>query len=127
MATGLSRPGKSREGPGTGRDRTGPRDLEGPVVLAGQDLETLKVPGLFVKVPGPPRSLFSPLNITRNEPICRCRHKLASRFAGGGGTAHKQASRLFPRLKHHFCLLPLKQQWYFVTKIVPTYCEKKLF
>ena len=41
---GLSRPGKSREGPGTGRDRTGPRDLEGPVVLAGQDLETLKVP-----------------------------------------------------------------------------------
>ena len=31
MATGLSRPGKSREGPGTGRDRT------------GQDLETLKV------------------------------------------------------------------------------------
>ena len=44
---GLSRPGKSREGPGTGRDRTGPRDLEGPVVLAGQDLETLKVPGLF--------------------------------------------------------------------------------
>ena len=48
MATGLSRPGKSREGPGTGRDRTGPRDLEGPVVLAGQDLETLKVPGLFL-------------------------------------------------------------------------------
>ena len=41
---GLFRPGKSREGPGTGRDRTGPRDLEGPVVLAGQDLETLKVP-----------------------------------------------------------------------------------
>ena len=51
---GLSRPGKSWEGPGTGRDRTGPRDLEGPVVLAGQDLETLKVPGLFLKVPGPP-------------------------------------------------------------------------
>ena len=41
---GLFRPGKSREGPGTGWDRTGPRDLEGPVVLAGQDLETLKVP-----------------------------------------------------------------------------------
>ena len=41
---GLFRPGKSREGPGTGRARTGPRDLEGPVVLAGQDLETLKVP-----------------------------------------------------------------------------------
>ena len=50
---GLSRPGKSREGPGTGRDRTGPRDLEGPVVLAGQDLETLKVPGPLKKVPGP--------------------------------------------------------------------------
>ena len=26
--------------------RTGPRDIEGPVVLPGQDLETLKVPGL---------------------------------------------------------------------------------
>ena len=37
MATGLSRPGKSREGPGTGRDRTGPRDLEGPVVLWSRD------------------------------------------------------------------------------------------
>ena len=29
MAAGLSRPGKSREGPGTGRDRTGPRDPGG--------------------------------------------------------------------------------------------------
>ena len=58
MATGLSHPGKSREGPGTGQDRTGPRDLEGPVVLAGQDLETLKVPGLFLKVPGPPGPFF---------------------------------------------------------------------
>ena len=37
MATGLSRPGKSREGPGTGRDRTGPRDLEGPVVPWSRD------------------------------------------------------------------------------------------
>ena len=55
---GLSRPGKSREGPGTGQDRTGPRDLEGPVVLPGQDLETLKVPGLFLKVPGPPGPFF---------------------------------------------------------------------
>ena len=34
---GLSRPGKSREGPGTGQDRTGPRDLEGPVVLWSRD------------------------------------------------------------------------------------------
>ena len=34
---GLSRPGKSREGPGTGRDRTGPRDPEGPVVLWSRD------------------------------------------------------------------------------------------
>ena len=34
---GLSRPGKSREGPGTGRDRKGPRDLEGPVVLWSRD------------------------------------------------------------------------------------------
>ena len=42
--------GPRSRGPG----RTGPRDLEGPVVLAGQDLETLKVPGLFLKVPGPP-------------------------------------------------------------------------
>ena len=57
---GLFRPGKSREGPGTGRDRTGPRDLEGPVVPAGQDLETLKVPGLFLKVPGPSGPLFPP-------------------------------------------------------------------
>ena len=32
-----SRPGKSREGPGTGRDRTGPRNLEGPVVLWSRD------------------------------------------------------------------------------------------
>ena len=53
---GLSRPGKSREGPGTGQDRT------------GQDLETLKVPWscgpgtkevqksryFFLKVPGLP-------------------------------------------------------------------------
>ena len=37
MATGLSHPGKSREGPGTGQDRTGPRDLEGPVVLWSRD------------------------------------------------------------------------------------------
>ena len=37
MATGLSRPRKSREGPGTGWDRTGPRDLEGPVVLWSRD------------------------------------------------------------------------------------------
>ena len=37
IAAGLSRPGKSREGPGMGRDRTGPRDLEGPVVLWSQD------------------------------------------------------------------------------------------
>ena len=39
----------SREVPGRSRDRTGPRDLEGPVVLSGQDLETLKVP----EPPGP--------------------------------------------------------------------------
>ena len=37
MATGLSRPGKSREGLRTGQDRTGPRDLEGPVVLWSRD------------------------------------------------------------------------------------------
>ena len=54
---GLSRPGKSREGPGTRRNRTGPRDLEGPVVLAGQDLETQRVPGLFFKGPGTSRPL----------------------------------------------------------------------
>ena len=66
MATGLSRPGKSREGPGTGQDRTGPRDLEGPVVLPGQDLEILKVPGLFLKVPGPPGP-FSPLEYHNNS------------------------------------------------------------
>ena len=34
---GPFRPGKSREGPGTGRDRTGPRDFEGPVVLWSRD------------------------------------------------------------------------------------------
>ena len=54
MATGLSRPGKSREGPGTGRDRTGPRDPEGPVVLWSRDKRSPKVPGLFLKVPGLP-------------------------------------------------------------------------
>ena len=37
----------------------------GPVVLAGQDLETLKVPGPLKKVPGPPGHFFPPLNITR--------------------------------------------------------------
>ena len=54
MATGLSCPGKTREGPRTGRDRTGPRDLEGPVVLWSRDLRSPKVPGLFSKVPGLP-------------------------------------------------------------------------
>ena len=34
---GPFRPGKSREGPGTGRDRTGPKDLEGPVFLWSRD------------------------------------------------------------------------------------------
>ena len=34
---GLFRPGKSREGLGTGWDRTGPRDLEGHVVLWFRD------------------------------------------------------------------------------------------
>ena len=34
---GLSRPKKSRDGPGTGRDRTGPRYPEGPVVLWSRD------------------------------------------------------------------------------------------
>ena len=34
---GPFRPGRSREGPGTGRDRTGPRDLEGPVVPWSRD------------------------------------------------------------------------------------------
>jgi hypothetical protein len=37
MATGLSRPGKSREVPGRSRERTGPRYLEGPVVLWSRD------------------------------------------------------------------------------------------
>ena len=32
IPAGMFRPGKSREGPGTGWDRTGPRDIEGPVV-----------------------------------------------------------------------------------------------
>ena len=47
--------GPRSRGPG----RTGPRDLEGPVVLAGQDLETLKVPGLENwKSPGTMESLI---------------------------------------------------------------------
>ena len=46
IAAGLSRPGKSREGPGTGQDRTGPRDLEGPVVPWSRDQRSPKVPGL---------------------------------------------------------------------------------
>ena len=46
--------GPRSRGPG----RTGPRDFEGPVVLAGQDLETLKVPGLENwKSPGTMESL----------------------------------------------------------------------
>ena len=56
MAAGLSRPGKSWEDPETGQDRTGPRDLEGPVVLWSRDQRSPKVPGLFSKVPGPPSS-----------------------------------------------------------------------
>ena len=48
----------SREVPGRSQDGTGPRDLEGPVVLPGQDLETLKVPGPLKKVPGPPGPFF---------------------------------------------------------------------
>ena len=51
---GPFRPGRSREGPGTGRDRTGPRDLEGPVVPWSQDQRSPKAPGLFLKVPGLP-------------------------------------------------------------------------
>ena len=61
MATGLSRPGKSREGPGMGRDRTGPRDLEGPVVPWSRGPGTKDVhksPGLFLKVPRLPGSFF---------------------------------------------------------------------
>ena len=58
MAAGLSRPGKSREGPRTGRDRTGPRDLEGPVVPWSRDQRSPKVPGLFLKVPGRPGGPF---------------------------------------------------------------------
>ena len=56
-----SRPGTpGRKGPRSrGPARTGPRDLEGPVVLPGQDLETLKVPGLENwKSPGTMESLF---------------------------------------------------------------------
>ena len=34
---GLLRPKKSRDGPGTGRDRTGPRDLEDPVIPWSRD------------------------------------------------------------------------------------------
>ena len=54
----MFRPGKSQKGRWTGRYRTGPRDLEGPVVLAGQELETLKVPG--------PPGLFFPLKYQEN-------------------------------------------------------------
>ena len=67
-------PGRSRDG--TGRDRTGPRDLEGPVVLAGQELETLKVPGPLEKVPGPLAPFF-PLEYHKTAGIiglviCEC-------------------------------------------------------
>ena len=57
-----SRPGTpGTKGPRSrGPARTGPRDLEGPVVLPGQDLETLKVPGLENwKSPGTMESLLS--------------------------------------------------------------------
>ena len=53
---GLFRPGKSQKGPGTGRDRTVPRDPEGPVVLWSREKKSSKVPGLFLKVPGLPGS-----------------------------------------------------------------------
>ena len=43
---GLFRPGKSWEGPGTGRNRTRPRHFEGPVVPWSQDQKNPKVPGL---------------------------------------------------------------------------------
>merc|ERR1712051_698770 len=52
---GLSRPGKSREGPGTGRDRTGSRNPEGPVVPG---LKKFKSPGTFFEGPGTSRPLF---------------------------------------------------------------------
>ena len=45
---GLSRPKKSRDGPGTGRDRTG-QDTEGPGTKKARDLASPKVLGL----PGP--------------------------------------------------------------------------
>ena len=54
LAAGLSRPGKSREGPRTGQDGTGPRDPESPGTNKSQDLTSSKVPGLFLKVPGLP-------------------------------------------------------------------------
>ena len=59
-----SRPGTpGTKGPRSrGPARTGPRDLEGPVVPPGQDLETLKVPGLENwKSPGTMESLVCTL------------------------------------------------------------------
>ena len=41
-----------------GHDRTGPRDPEGPVVLLSRDQRSPKVPGLFLKVPGPSGPFF---------------------------------------------------------------------
>jgi hypothetical protein len=60
--------GPRSRGPG----RTGPRDLEGPVVLAGQDLETLKVLGLENwKSPGTMESLVLALYETAVCPLCK--------------------------------------------------------
>ena len=58
LAAGLSRPGKSWEGPRTGQDGTGPRDPESPGTKKSQDQTSLKVPGLFSKVPGLPGPFF---------------------------------------------------------------------
>ena len=58
LAAGLSRPGKSQEGPRTGQDGTGPRDPESPGTNKSQDLTSSKVPGLFLKVPGLPGPFF---------------------------------------------------------------------
>ena len=60
-----------------GPGRTEPRDLEGPVVLAGQDLETLKVPGLESwKSPGTMESLVPTHHICKSCDFIRSCCKL---------------------------------------------------
>ena len=59
---GLSRPGKSRDVPGRDHPGTGLNNFFVPGTFQSRDLARLKVPGLFLRVPGRPGTdMISPL------------------------------------------------------------------